>query len=168
MWSSPLLAHFVSACTDGVFHLRLAAVRLFSQNVKVERLKQAPLFEGLSKKELGEIARLTDDLQLEEGTVLCKEGSIGREFFVIVDGTAEVTRKGKRVALRGGGDFFGEIALLTDTRRTATVKATTSLRCFVLTRRDFRRVLDESPAVERKVMTALADRLASYVQDDGS
>lgn len=140
-------------------------MRLFSQNVKVERLKQAPLFEGLSKKELGEIARLTDDLQLEEGTVLCKEGSIGREFFVIVDGTAEVTRKGKKVAVRGGGDFFGEIALLTDTKRTATVKATTPLRCFVLTRRDFRRLLDESPGVERKVLTALAERLASYVDD---
>ncbi|MFO7571483.1 MAG: cyclic nucleotide-binding domain-containing protein [Gaiellaceae bacterium] len=143
-------------------------MRLFSQNVKIERLRQAPLFEGLSKKELGELARLTDDLRLAEGTVLCKEGTVGQEFFVIVDGEAEVTRKGKKVAMRGGGDFFGEIALLTDTKRTATVRATSPLRCFVLTRRDFRRVLDESPAVERKVMTALADRLASYVQDDGS
>jgi CRP/FNR family transcriptional regulator, cyclic AMP receptor protein len=140
-------------------------VRLFSQNVKVERLKQAPLFEGLSKKELGEIARLTDDLQLEPGTVLCKEGSIGREFFVIVDGEAEVTRKGKHVAVRGGGDFFGEIALLTETKRTATVTATSTLRCFVLTSRDFRRLLDENPGVERKVLTALAERLASYVDD---
>jgi CRP-like cAMP-binding protein len=141
-------------------------VRLFSQNVKIERLKKAPLFEGLSKKELAEVARITDDLQLSEGAVLCKEGTIGQEFFVIVDGTAEVTRKGKKVAVRGGGDFFGEIALLTDTKRTATVKATTPLRCFVLTRRDFRRLLDETPSVERKVMTALAERLASYMQDE--
>ena len=141
-------------------------MRLFSQNVKVERLKKTPLFEGLSKKELTELARLTDDLQLEVGRVLCKEGTVGQEFFVIVDGSAEVTRKGKRVAIRGGGDFFGEIALLTDTKRTATVKATTPLRCFVLTRRDFRRLLDENPAVERKVLHALADRLASYTQDE--
>jgi CRP/FNR family cyclic AMP-dependent transcriptional regulator len=141
-------------------------VRLFSQNLKVERLKQAPLFEGLSKKELADLARLTDDLQLPAGRVLCKEGTVGREFFVIVDGEAEVTRKGKRVALRAGGDFFGEIALLTDTRRTATVTATTPLRCFVLTRRDFRRLLDESPGVERKVLTALGERLASYTQDE--
>jgi len=141
-------------------------VRLFPQNMKVERLKQAPLFEGLSKKELTSLARLTDDLQLADGTVLCKEGTVGREFFVIVDGTAEITRKGKRVALRGGGDFFGEIALLTDTKRTATVRAASPLRCFVLTRRDFRRLLDESPGVERKVMQALADRLASYTQDE--
>lgn len=140
-------------------------MRLFSQNVKVERLKQAPLFEGLSKKELTALARLTDDLQLPAGRILCKEGSMGQEFFVIVDGEAEVTRKGKRVAMRGGGDFFGEIALLTDTKRTATVKAATPLRCFVLTRRDFRRLLDESPGVERKVMKALAERLASYTQD---
>lgn len=141
-------------------------MRLFSQNVKIERLKRAPLFEGLSKKELTELARLTDDLQLPAGRVLCKEGSTGQEFFVIVDGEAEVTRRGKRVAMRGGGDFFGEIALLTDTKRTATVKAVTPLRCFVLTRRDFRRLLDDNPAVERKVMTALAERLASYLQDD--
>lgn len=141
-------------------------MRLFSQNVKIERLKRAPLFEGLSKKELTELARLTDDLQLDAGRVLCKEGTVGQEFFVIVDGTAEVTRKGKRVAMRGGGDFFGEIALITDTRRTATVKATSPLRCFVLTRRDFRRLLDESPSVERKVMHALAERLLSYTQDE--
>lgn len=141
-------------------------MRLFSQNVKIERLAKAPLFEGLSKKELAEVARITDDLQLSEGAVLCKEGTIGQEFFVIVDGTAEVTRKGKKVAVRGGGDFFGEIALLTDTKRTATVKATSPLRCFVLTRRDFRRLLDDTPSVERKVMTALAERLASYMQDE--
>lgn len=141
-------------------------MRLFSQNAKIERLKKAPLFAGLSKKELAEVARITDDLQLPEGAVLCKEGSIGQEFFVIVDGTAEVTRKGKTVAVRGGGDFFGEIALLTATKRTATVKATSPLRCFVLTGRDFRRLLDDSPSVERKVLTALAERLASYVEDD--
>lgn len=142
-------------------------MRLFSQNVKMERLKSTPLFEGLSKKELAQIARITDDLHLAEGAVLCREGASGQEFFVIMDGRAEVTRKGKKVAVRGRGDFFGEIALLTETKRTATVKATTPLRCFVVTRRDFRRLLDESPSVERKVMTALADRLASYVEDDG-
>jgi CRP-like cAMP-binding protein len=137
-------------------------VRLFSQNVKVEALKRAPLFEGLSKKELKELARVTEDLQVEAGTVLCREGSLGREFFVIVDGEVEVTKGGKLLTKRGGGEFFGEIALLATVKRTATVRATTPMRCFILTRGDFRRVLDENPAVQRKVLEALAERLASF------
>jgi len=136
-------------------------VRLFSQNVKVEALKRAPLFEGLSKKELAELARVTEDLKIEPGTVLCREGKIGREFFVIVDGDAEITKGGKKIATRGGGDFVGEIALLTTTTRTATVTAITPVRCFILTQSDFRRVLDENPGVQLKVMKALAERLAA-------
>jgi CRP-like cAMP-binding protein len=140
-------------------------VRLFTQDVKVEALKRAPLFEGLSKKELRELARATEDLKIEAGTVMCREGSLGREFFVIVDGVAEVTKDGKRLATRQAGEFFGEIALITTTRRTATVTAKTPIRSFILTRGDFRRVLDESPSVERKVMQALAERLLSYAED---
>jgi CRP/FNR family transcriptional regulator, cyclic AMP receptor protein len=140
-------------------------VRLFTQNVKVEALKRAPLFEGLSRKELIELARVTEDLQVEKGTVLCREGSLGREFFVIVDGAADVTKSGKHVATRNAGEFFGEIALITTTTRTATVTAKTPLRCFILTRGDFRRVLDENPKVERKVMQALGERLLSYTED---
>jgi len=136
-------------------------VRLFSQNVKVEALKRAPLFEGLSKKELIELARVTDDLGVAPGTVLCREGKVGREFFVIVDGEAEVTKGGKHIAVRKGGDFVGEIALITTKKRTATVIARTPLRCFILTQSAFRRVLDESPSVQRKVMEALAERLAA-------
>jgi len=140
-------------------------VRLFSQDVKVEALKRAPLFEGLSKKELRELARATEDLKIEAGTVMCREGSLGREFFVIVDGVAEVTKNGKRLATRQSGEFFGEIALITTTKRTATVTAKTPIRCFILTRGDFRRVLDENPTVERKVMQALGERLLSYTED---
>ena len=81
---------------------------------------------------------------------------------MIVDGAAEVTKGGKRLATRKGGEFFGEIALITTTKRTATVTATTELRCFILTRGDFRRVLDENPGVQRKVMEALGERLLSY------
>jgi len=137
-------------------------MRLFSQNVKIEALKRAPLFEGLSKKELKDLASATEDLKIEAGTVMCREGSLGREFFVIVEGVAEVTKGGKRLATRQTGEFFGEIALITTTKRTATVTAKTPIRCFILTRGDFRRVLDENPRVQRKVMEALAERLLSY------
>lgn len=136
-------------------------MRLFSQDVKIQALKRAPLFEGLAKKELAALARVTDDLAVEPGTVLCKEGRIGREFFVIVDGEAEVTRAGKRIATVGGGDFVGEIALLAGATRTATVTAVTPIRCFVLTQSAFRLVLGENPRVQLKVMKALAERLAA-------
>jgi CRP-like cAMP-binding protein len=136
-------------------------VRLFSQNVKIQALKRVPLFEELSKKELAELARVTDDLKVEVGTVLCREGKVGREFVVIIDGDAQVTKGGKPVSTLGGGDFVGEIALLKTTKRTATVKATTPLRCFIHTQGAFRRVLEENPSVQHKVMQALADRLAA-------
>jgi CRP/FNR family transcriptional regulator, cyclic AMP receptor protein len=139
-------------------------VRLFSKDVKVEALRRAPLFEGLSKKELATLAGVTEDLSVEPGAVLCREGKIGHEFFVIVDGDAEVVQTGKRIGALGAGDFVGEIALLTDQRRTATVTATTPLRCFILTRAHFRQVLEESPAVQRKVMGALADRLVKSAE----
>lgn len=140
-------------------------MRRGTHNAKVEALRRAPLFEGLSKKELTELARVTDELAVPEGTVLCKEGGVGGEFFVILDGTAKVTRNGKQLATRSAGEFVGEIALLTTSRRTATVTATSPLRCFVLTGRDFRRVLDENRTVERKVMQALAERVLSYAGD---
>ena len=107
------------------------------------------------------LASASDDLQVEAGTVLCREGRIGHEFFVIVDGDADVTRGAKHIATLSGGDFVGEVALLTTTKRTATVTATTQLRCFVLTRSAFRSVLEESPSVQLKVMRTLADRLAA-------
>jgi CRP/FNR family cyclic AMP-dependent transcriptional regulator len=140
-------------------------MKLFSQDTKVKALKGAPLFEGLSRKELTQLARVSEDLEVEPGTVLCKEGEIGHEFFVIIDGKVKVTRKGRRVATRGGDEFVGEIALLEDVPRTATVTAETPVRLFVLTRKDFRHLLDTHPGVERKVLTALARRLAETSRD---
>ena len=140
-------------------------MKLFSQDTKVKALKEAPLFAGLSRKELAQLARVSEDLEVEPGKVLCKEGETGHEFFVIVDGKVKVTRKGRRVTTRGGGDFVGEIALLEDVPRTATVTAETPVRLFVLTRKDFRHLLDENPGVERKVLRALARRLAEASKD---
>jgi CRP/FNR family transcriptional regulator, cyclic AMP receptor protein len=140
-------------------------VRLFTQDTKVEALKRAPLFAGLSRKELVQLARVSEDLEVPPGKVLCKEGQTGREFFVIVDGEVEVTRNGKHVATRTGGEFFGEIALLEDTPRTATVTAKTALRFFVLTRKDFRHLVNENPNVERKVLRALARRVVELTGD---
>jgi CRP-like cAMP-binding protein len=140
-------------------------MRLFSQNTKVEALRRAPLFEGLSRKELVELAKVSEDLEVDKGTVLCREGDVGDEFFVIVEGKTDITRKGKKVAIRGGGEFVGEIALLEKTKRMATVTAKTPLRLFVLRGADFRRLVDQNPSVERKVMHALAHRLLALSED---
>jgi CRP-like cAMP-binding protein len=139
-------------------------VRLFSQNTKVEALRHAPLFEGLSKKDLTELARFTEDMEVEAGKVLCKEGELGYEFFVIVDGKVDVTRKGKHLGTRGAGDFIGEIALIENIHRTATVTAKTPLRFFVLTRQSFWGLMERHPQVERKILTTLARRLLSDKQ----
>src|SRR6266536_6373952 len=145
--------------------IRIGAMRLFSQDTKLQALKGAPLFEGLSRKELVQLARVCEDLEVKPGKVHCKEGQIGHELFVIIDGRVQVTQKGKRVRTMGGGDFMGEIALITDMPRTATVTAESPVRLFVLTTRDFRGVLDKNPTVERKVLRALARRFAETSSD---
>ena len=131
----------------------------------MEALKRAPLFAGLSRKELVQLARVSEDLEVPPGKVLCKQGEVGQEFFVIVEGQVEVTSNRKRLATRAAGDFFGEIALLEETRRTATVTAKTPLRFFVLTRKDFRHLVNENPSVERKVLRALARRVVELSGD---
>jgi CRP-like cAMP-binding protein len=140
-------------------------VRRFAKDAKITALKQAPLFEGLSRKQLEHLARLSDDLDSPAGTVLCKEGSVGREFFVIVDGEAEVTKAGQHVATLGAGDFFGEIALIERINRVATVTAATPLRFFVISSRAFDSVLETDPTIERKVLRALARRSLSTSDD---
>jgi CRP/FNR family cyclic AMP-dependent transcriptional regulator len=140
-------------------------MRLFSHDTKVDALSQAPLFEGLTHKELTEVAKRSEDLDFAAGKVLCREGEIGSEFYVIMEGEAEVTRRGEKLATQGSGSFFGEISLVEDVPRNATVTATTPIRCFVLTRGRFLHVLDEFPGVERKVMRALAKRLVAASDD---
>jgi CRP-like cAMP-binding protein len=84
-------------------------VRLFGSDVKIDALKKAPLFEGLSRKELEELARFADDLEVPTGKVLTRQGDTGHEFFVLMDGEVEVVRDGEVLGTRGAGDFIGEI-----------------------------------------------------------
>lgn len=135
---------------------------LFPHDTKVDALAKAPLFAALSRQELGDLAKATEDLEVDEGKVLTREGDLGREFFVIVDGDVSVTQDGKEIRRLGAGDFFGEIALIYDNaRRTATVTADSPLRFFVLTRQSFRSLLEHQPEIEEKVMAALEERLAA-------
>ncbi|MGH7359712.1 MAG: cyclic nucleotide-binding domain-containing protein, partial [Candidatus Rokuibacteriota bacterium] len=114
-------------------------MQLFSHDDKATALGRTPLFKNLSRAELVELAKLTEDLEFGEGKVLAREGDIGHEFFVIVDGEVAVTKAGEEVRKLGSGDFFGEIALIWDSpRRTATVTSAAPVRFFVLTRQAFR------------------------------
>ena len=131
-----------------------------SKNAKVDLLKKTPLFSECSKAELGALALTADELDLREGTVLTREGSAGREFFVLIEGTVSVRQKGKPVADLGPGDWLGEVALLTDTPRTATATATSPLRVLVLTDRAFRQAVKGMPTIALKVLDKVGERLA--------
>jgi CRP/FNR family transcriptional regulator, cyclic AMP receptor protein len=132
------------------------------RNQKVELIKKVPLFAGCSKGELEEIAHIADEIDLAEGKEMTREGSRGREFFVLLEGEADVTKDGSSINKLGSGDFFGEIALISDSPRTATVTATSPVRALVITDRSFRRLLDEQPEIQRKVLVELAERLAPH------
>jgi CRP/FNR family cyclic AMP-dependent transcriptional regulator len=132
---------------------------LFSHDTKADALRRCPFFADLSRNELIELAKASEDMEVEEGRVLTREGESGREFFVIVEGEVAVTKDGNEIRRMGPGDFFGEIALIEDTPRTATVTATAPLRFFVLTRQSFRSLLAHQPELEQKVNQALEERL---------
>jgi CRP/FNR family transcriptional regulator, cyclic AMP receptor protein len=130
------------------------------RNQKVELIRRVPLFAHCSKRELERIAGIADEIDLRQGKVLIREGASGREFFVLLEGAADVTKNGRRLNQLGSGDFFGEIALVSRSPRTATVTATTPVRALVVTERSFQRLLEDSPEIQRKVLVALAERLA--------
>ena len=133
---------------------------MLRRNEKVELIKKVPLFAGCSKGELEQIAHIADEIDLREGKEMTQQGSRGREFFVLLEGEADVTKDGESINKLGSGDFFGEIALVADSPRTATVTATSPVRALVITDRSFRRLLEDSPQIQAKVLSALAERLA--------
>ena len=142
-------------------------MQLFSHDDKADALRRAPLLGNLSRGELVELAKVTEDMEVEEGKVLAREGDIGSEFFVVVDGEVSVTKDGRELRRLGPGDFFGEIALIWDSpRRTATVTAATRLRFFVLTRQAFRSLIDHHPDIESNVQEALEERVRATESED--
>jgi CRP/FNR family cyclic AMP-dependent transcriptional regulator len=125
------------------------------------QLKEVPFFKSLGKKELRAVAQQTDELDVREGKALATEGDFGHEFFVIQNGTARVTQHGEHIRDLGPGDFFGEIALLEEERRTATVTATSPMSVIVMTRQSFRQLDHDMPEVHAAVSEAIAARRES-------
>lgn len=130
---------------------------------KVKLIEKVPLFSKLSRKGLEDVAHLADELDLPAGKVMAKEGDRGREFFVLLDGEADVRKGDRSVNKMGAGDFFGEIALVTHMPRTASVTAIGDVRVLVITERDFNALLKRSPEISRGIAEALAERIAPEI-----
>lgn len=128
-------------------------------NRYIEKLGALPLFSSCSKKELARIARAGDEVQVAAGKQLVDQGEMGREAFVILDGTAVVRRNGRKVATLEAGDPVGELSLLDRGPRTASVFAETDMTVFVLSAQRFNAVLDDSPGLSRKLLAFLAGRV---------
>jgi CRP-like cAMP-binding protein len=122
-------------------------------------LAEVSLFSTCNKRELGRIAALTDEVDVPEGKVIVRQGEPGRECFVIADGNARVTIRGKRSELLGPGSFFGEMSLLDQGPRAATVTAETDMHLLVLGSREFSSLVNEVPTVAVRMMRGLAERL---------
>ena len=123
-------------------------------------LERVPLFAGLSKKERERVARWADEIDEPAGYRLVDQGTFAHEFFVLLDGSVEVTKDGAHLADLGPGEFFGEIALVEHERRTASVRATTPVHAIVMHARDFGAMRKEMPSVCDRIQTAMRDRLA--------
>jgi CRP-like cAMP-binding protein len=125
-----------------------------------DELAKIPLFQNLSAKQLAAVDRLVTTMDVAAGRELIRQGEPGREFVVVVDGEAEVRRDGKVIAVRGPGTFFGEIALLLERPRNASVVAKTDMTIDVIDRQAFRQLLEEFPDLHAPLLEATAQRLA--------
>jgi CRP/FNR family transcriptional regulator, cyclic AMP receptor protein len=130
---------------------------------KIELIRKVPLFSKLNKKGLEDVAHIADELDLPQGKLMAEEGDRGREFFVLLEGEADVTKGDRSINRLHKGDFFGEIALVTHMPRTASVTATSDVRVLVITERDFAALLKRAPEVSRGVAEALAERIAPEI-----
>jgi CRP-like cAMP-binding protein len=129
------------------------------RDAKIRLLSGVALFSPCAKHELRRIAALVDELEAPKGKTLAREGDTGVEFFVVVAGTATATRRGRKVATIGPGSFFGELALLDQGPRAATVTADTDMHLLVLTSRAFSTLLEQTPSVSRRILRGMAERL---------
>jgi CRP-like cAMP-binding protein len=130
-----------------------------TRDIYLDHLAQVPLFSTCSRKDLQKLGKASDEIEVKQGKVLVEEGKPGHEFFLIEDGTAEVRRNNRKIAILSRGQFFGELSLLDRGPRSATVIAGTDMTLVVLGQREFLGVIDEVPAMAHKLLAALAGRL---------
>jgi CRP-like cAMP-binding protein len=122
-------------------------------------LKKVPLFAGLDDRELGQIAASMKERRFAAGDTMTEEGSGGAGFFIVEDGEADVSVDGQSRGQIGPGDYFGEIALLTGSDRTATITARSDMLCWGMTPWDFRPLVESNSTIAWKLLTAMAEKL---------
>jgi CRP/FNR family transcriptional regulator, cyclic AMP receptor protein len=117
------------------------------------------LFSACPANQLRMIRKAVEEVEVPAGVVLCEEGTVGREFFYIVEGTATIKRGGRRVTTLGPGRYFGELSLLDRLPRSATIVSETPMSLLVLEQRQFNGLLDSMPGMARKLLVAMSERL---------
>lgn len=139
-----------------------------ADNPKLELLRRVPLFTQCRGEPLELIGRLADEVDVADGYTLMRQGDIGQEFFLIVDGRVRIERDGQTINTLGPGDFLGEIALLDESRRTATAVTEGPAKLLVITHQGFNSLLDSSSSIRSAVMQSLATRLRRLEPDAAS
>jgi len=135
-------------------------------DTKVERLRHIPLFEGLDKHALEEVAQLADEIDVPDGYTLIREGTFGDQFILIIEGKVRIERGGQTIRTMGDGEFLGEIALIDKGRTTATATTEGPARLFIVGHQAFHSLLEQSPAIRLDIMTALANRVRQLEPSD--
>ncbi len=125
----------------------------------LDHLASITLFSALSRKELQRVARASDEVTVAQGHELVRQGDVGREMFVVVEGSATVRRNGRKLGTAGPGSAIGELSLLDKGPRTASIVADTEMRLLVLGAREFAAVLDDVPGLAHKILSSLASRI---------
>jgi CRP-like cAMP-binding protein len=137
---------------------------MLRKDAKMELLKHVTLFSGCSKRELGQIALIADEIDFRPGKTLITQGDPGRQFFIVIEGEVKVERDGKTLPIaRGGSEFYGEISLVSGSPATATVTTQAPTRALVITPQHFRALLDRSPSIQRRVLHSFSERLAPHL-----
>jgi CRP/FNR family transcriptional regulator, cyclic AMP receptor protein len=132
---------------------------------KLELLKRVPLLSDLSGRDIAEVGRLADEIDVPSDKVLMRAGETGQEFYVVVDGTVRIDRDGKTLRRLGPGDFFGEISLVDGGPRTATATTESAAKLLVVAHREFHSLMDTYPSIQDCVMRALASRVRNLEPD---
>lgn len=130
-----------------------------AKDPKVDLLASVPLFTGLSRGELEELARLVDEIDVPADHVLMRQGELGDAMFVVVSGELDISRDGRTINRQGPGAAVGEMSLLSEGARTATVRTLGPARLLVLGHREFHSLMDAHPTVRLRILAGLADKV---------